>query len=66
MENKKFYSQIDKQAESLQKIIDQLDTISEDQKHIGKFIGESVHSIRVWVMVLCFLTIINIIVTLLF
>jgi len=47
MQNSEFTSKVDKQTEILNEINEQLKAISEDQK----FIGESVHSIRVWIII---------------
>jgi len=56
----------DQQIEMLEQISSQLETISKDQKHIGKFVGESVHSIRKWVIFFGVLIIINAIISLFF
>jgi len=66
MQTPEFTSKADKQTEILEKISNQLTTVSKDQKHIGEFIGESIHSIRKWIIFFGILTIINIIVTVFF
>jgi hypothetical protein len=51
---------------TLEKIYKELQTISKDQKHIGEFLGENVHSIRKLLVFFAILTVINIVLTLLF
>jgi len=66
MQNPESSSKESRQGDILQKISEQLNIISNDQKRIGKFIGENTHSIRIMLLLLVILTIINILVTLFF
>ena len=51
---------------NLEKIHKELQSISNDQKHIGKFVGENVNSIRKLLVFFAILTIINIVLSLFF
>jgi len=51
---------------TLDKIYKELQNISKDQKHIGEFLGENIHSIRKILVFFTVLTIINIFLSLFF
>jgi len=48
MQTPEITSKADKQIEILKEINEQLITISKDQKHIGEFLGDAIHKIRIW------------------
>lgn len=54
------------EREILSDIYKDLHEVNNDQKHIGKFIGESIHSIRKWIIFFGILLIINILLQIFF